>query len=769
MSITDQLSSTYLYNTNFLNALHQIPDETIRNRYHQYWLSLYQYFHYSVINQHALVLQEQRIREDLHRLDIVVTCQQTNVAYRIHKILKQGHQILADIHQNYDTTNQNLKEFEQNIKDLEFNPYEKKNSNDNISSITHLKEQINDLHQTREDLQEKLNRKKLNYFSMQIQVYYLQQHIHQTEKELLNIQHTLKLNLQSNYEQEHQLKNYLEDQQKLTSFIDKKSSKNDYQLIQDDIQREAKISIELKRQNKDLNTKLFDQIKHLKINETKQIELNINRRNLNEIIQTKQNEIEQEKEIKQNTIRIIMKIRIEFKNKNQILSIHNRQNHQLKNQLIQLEHHQTKFSSTRSLNTISKSTENIKQNLHQAIKQHSHLTTVHYHSQQEIHLFQSTIQEYISLVKEQREKILHYERLHDQWIIHLNLNRQRLVEFVQRLGKIQQEINYTNQYFQQLNQSTSNLVAFECDIHFYIQRRREKDNGIEMNQEDESKTSLNMKLYRMKRILHSNQMIFQELKQKISLIKTNTSFISNQILNIDKQRIHSIEYLHSVQDKSLVQQQQISNISKQYDRMKCIMELNQQKSQQSIQEKQKITHFLLTKQHLILLINKHIEINQVTLDKRHLSHQQLLNQIQKIRNQILSNIHQTKPPEMKQIICHLQNELFKQKKKTNDYQYQIHQQILINSHQKSILHKNHQEYPRDFLQKTSSIIYRLICKTHYNIILYKRLDILMGKISILSSLINPSLKISSRFYLHQSLKQDNQLKSSIAELCLLKK
>lgn len=68
-------------------------------------------------------------------------------------------------------------------------------------------------------------------------------------------------------------------------------------------------------------------------------------------------------------------------------------------------------------------------------------------------------------------------------------------------------------------------------------------------------------------------------------------------------------------------------------------------------------------------------------------------------------------------------------------------------------------------QKTSSIIYRLICKTHYNIILHKRLDLLMQNILVLHSIDQPTLKNNSRFY---SYHLNNQLKSSIAELRVLK-
>lgn len=74
-------------------------------------------------------------------------------------------------------------------------------------------------------------------------------------------------------------------------------------------------------------------------------------------------------------------------------------------------------------------------------------------------------------------------------------------------------------------------------------------------------------------------------------------------------------------------------------------------------------------------------------------------------------------------------------------------------------------------QKASSIIYRLICKTHYNIILHKRLDLLRQNIILLYYTDQQSFKKSSIFSPDNSFHSaylDNQLKSSIAELHVLK-
>jgi hypothetical protein len=73
------------------------------------------------------------------------------------------------------------------------------------------------------------------------------------------------------------------------------------------------------------------------------------------------------------------------------------------------------------------------------------------------------------------------------------------------------------------------------------------------------------------------------------------------------------------------------------------------------------------------------------------------------------------------------------------------------------------QYRISLQQKASSIIYRLIHKTHYNIILHQRLDLLMQNILPLYDTDQQSSKKS--FYFHHL---NNQLKSYIAELRILK-
>ncbi|CAF1004918.1 unnamed protein product [Rotaria sp. Silwood1] len=62
-------------------------------------------------------------------------------------------------------------------------------------------------------------------------------------------------------------------------------------------------------------------------------------------------------------------------------------------------------------------------------------------------------QQYALLVKEQRQKVINYEKLHDKWIMHININRNRLLELFNRLNKIEQSMNNTKNIFQQFDHS----------------------------------------------------------------------------------------------------------------------------------------------------------------------------------------------------------------------------------------------------------------------------------------------------------------------------
>ncbi len=176
-----------------------------------------------------------------------------------------------------------------------------------------------------EDLQMNLNIEKANYFSMQIQAYHTQQNIHKTENELIEIQHELTCNLKTIDEQNSQLNQLLQYKQNTSMLIDQEYFHIDYQL-----KNEQKLSLELKKQNKELNNTLLHHITILKGNQNKQTQLNINDKNFVAIIHIKQQEIEKEKEIKQEISQILIKLQTELKRKKHILSIQHRQTNILK-------------------------------------------------------------------------------------------------------------------------------------------------------------------------------------------------------------------------------------------------------------------------------------------------------------------------------------------------------------------------------------------------------------------------------------------------------
>jgi hypothetical protein len=71
-------------------------------------------------------------------------------------------------------------------------------------------------------------------------------------------------------------------------------------------------------------------IEILKINKNKETQLSINSKNLIDLIHTKQEQMEKEKEIKQEICRINTDLESEFKRKKSILSLHYRQEYKLK-------------------------------------------------------------------------------------------------------------------------------------------------------------------------------------------------------------------------------------------------------------------------------------------------------------------------------------------------------------------------------------------------------------------------------------------------------
>jgi predicted component of type VI protein secretion system len=170
MSVANQISSIIhddplipldLRYRDFLDALSDIRDETMRNRCHKYWTSLYRYFDRSMTNERALIVEEKRTHEILHRLDIEVASRRSEITYQIRNILQQEHQVLSDLHMKYNRKKNNLREIEQNIDDLENKIQKQKSERSFITvssstslyqiteTIDDLKLQIKNLHMTR--------------------------------------------------------------------------------------------------------------------------------------------------------------------------------------------------------------------------------------------------------------------------------------------------------------------------------------------------------------------------------------------------------------------------------------------------------------------------------------------------------------------------------------------------------------------------------------------------------------------------------------------
>ncbi|CAF1127796.1 unnamed protein product, partial [Rotaria sordida] len=610
--------------TDFLNALSEIHDETIQDRCYKYWMSLYRYFDCSMSNERVLMLEEKRIRNILHHLNIEIASYQSEIIYQIRDIFLQSHQVLADLYIKYNRKKNNLKKIEQIMNNLD-NRIQKKKSENSIKTIfttvssstslksimetiDNLKLQIKNLHMTRGTFQIELNYKKAKVFSMQMQIFHIQQKIHKVEKELIDIQDKLTFNLKATHEQhDNQLNIHLQYKPNISILIDQDYLNIDHQLIKEQLNNEQNLSIELLKQNKKLNNILLYHMKILKMNENKQIQLNINNKNFIKIINIKQEQIEKEKDIKQEISQFLTELKIELKRKEYILSTHHHQNH-----IIELKHKRDQYLQNTTKHTFenfNRSKNIIKKNIHQEINHRLQLTIISYNLKQQINILENTTQHYVLLVKKQRQKVINYEKLHDKWILHININRNRLLELFNRINKIEQYIINTRNFFQQFNHIKlsliPNILIFYNEMNLSIQQRRNKNNNT-----NDDKSSLNMKLYQMKKILHSNQIIFQQIKQNISFINKNHSILLNQILTIDKQRLHLIQYIDSLHNKYFVDEQQILNILKKFNNIKYTIDLNYQKFQQFTIEKQKIIFFLLKKQHSIIFINEYIQLNE---------------------------------------------------------------------------------------------------------------------------------------------------------------
>ncbi|CAF4502680.1 unnamed protein product, partial [Rotaria sp. Silwood2] len=255
-----------------------------------------------------------------------------------------------------------------------------------------------------------------------MQVYHIQQKIHKAEKELIEIQHQLTLNLQTTHEQDSQLNKILQYKPKIFISIDQNYLNIDHQLIKEQLNNEQNLSIELKKQNKKLNNNLLYHMKILKMNENKQIRLNINNKNFIEIISLKQEQIEKEKDIKQEISQILIELKVELKRKEYILSTHHSKLDRLNNQILELEHKRDQYLLHTTLYTfqnINQTKNNIKKNIRQEVNHRLQLTIISHNLKQQINILENTTQQYALLVKKQRQKVINYEKLHDKWIIHI--------------------------------------------------------------------------------------------------------------------------------------------------------------------------------------------------------------------------------------------------------------------------------------------------------------------------------------------------------------
>lgn len=368
-----------------------------------------------------------------------------------------------------------------------------------------------------------------------------------------------------------------------------------------------------------------------------------------------------------------------------------------------MEYQRDQYLHQHSSEKLNQSTDNLKKFLHDETTHRLKLTTIYYNRKHEINILGNSIEQYSYLVKDQREKIINYEKLNDQWILNLNINRKRLLEIFQRINQIDEYINNTKTFLQQFDQIKftlrSNILIFYHKINRFIQQRREKN--------DDNKNSLNTKYFQLKQIFQINQKLFNQIKQNIIILDKNSSILFNQISKINKQKFDFIELIDILKKKFFIKQQQIFNSLNQFYSIKQFIDLNKKKFQQISIEKQNISSFLLEKQHLIIIFNRYINSNNNILIKHQLSYNKLNNKIQQIRKQILNEIQQNKSVDkhqhqinLKQKIGHLRKELFEYKKKTNQiHRRHITQQILTNFDKKSIL-KGIDKYLQDVRKVT---------------------------------------------------------------------
>lgn len=100
----------------------------------------------------------------------------------------------------------------------------------------------------------------------------------------------------------------------------------------------------------------------------------------------------------------------------------------------------------------TQSLDHLKASIHQQINDRLKLTIRHHDLKTQIHTLHGTTNEYALLVKNQRVKIFTYEKLHDKWIVNIRINRQRLLNSLNRIQTLTQHIDKTKDFLEYFNQ-----------------------------------------------------------------------------------------------------------------------------------------------------------------------------------------------------------------------------------------------------------------------------------------------------------------------------
>lgn len=124
---------------------------------------------------------------------------------------------------------------------------------------------------------------------------------------------------------------------------------------------------------------------------------------------------------------------------------------------------------------LPESNESLQKSIEQQVNHRLQLTLLYHNLKSEHNELTSTINEYAIIVKNQREKILHYEKQHDKWISEMNSNRIHLIKLFQRMETLEQSTTKTKEFLEQFNQTKlslrPNLLILYHQMNLYIQQR----------------------------------------------------------------------------------------------------------------------------------------------------------------------------------------------------------------------------------------------------------------------------------------------------------